>query len=686
VKRAIAILTLSVLTVAAQQPPPDTVIRINVNLVQVDAVVTDAGGKPVVDLKQEDFQVLQDGKPQAITNFSFVDARQAPAATGQAARRDDPPPPPATSYRKRTFRPSGRILALVVDDLGLSFESIAHVRSSLRSFVETRMQPDDLVAVIRTGAGMGSLQQFTSDKQLLLQAIDRVKFNSLGRVGIGTFAPLGSGDAGAGASVSQERQSALAAGSTGAIRYVLEGLRELPGRKSVILFSEDMRIPSGASLKRLTDAANRASVVIHGIDPRGLQYTGVTAADNTMFVSSEQVAKISQERSQYLRDSDQGLYTLASETGGLFFHDSNDVQAALRKAVDDGSGYYLIGYRPDSATFDGKKAQEQFHRVQVRVKRSGLTVRSRGGFMGNSDSEPRPVAHNRQAEIAHALFSPFGAGALHVRLTSLFFHAPGAGSFLSAMLHIDARELRFEEEPDGWHKAVIDLVAMTFGENGQSEDPSDKTFTVRLKGDSYRQALQQGLIYFIHHRVRKPGAYQLRVVLRDAAAHEAGSASQFMEVPDVDQGAFALSGILLHADAQAPRLPPGADLGLDRQDGRMNEIDPRTGPAIRIFKAGMPLAYSYQILNAQPDSGGRPRVESQLRLFRDGQLVYESQPTPLPSGKPQKDPRHLLGGGQLKLGAETVPGDYVLQIVVTDKLVPDKSRTVTQSIDFEIER
>jgi hypothetical protein len=226
---------------------------------------------------------------------------------------------------------------------------------------------------------------------------------------------------------------------------------------------------------------------------------------------------------------------------------------------------------------------------------------------------------------------------------------------------------------------------MTFGESGQTEDRSDKTFTVRLKGDTYRHALKQGLIYTIHHKVKKPGAYQLRVALRDAATHETGFASQFIEVPDVNKGGLALSGIFMQAGPQTSDTPANTDLALNQPEGQMNGADPRVGPAVRIFKPTTPIVYAYQILNAQPDVGKIPHVEAQVSLFKDGERVYQGQPTPLPGTKPQKDPRHVLGGGQLQLGANTTPGDYILQVTVIDRLAPPKNRTATQSIDFEIQ-
>jgi VWFA-related protein len=677
-------LLLATVTALAQNPQPtapDTVIRINVNLVQVDAVVTDSSGKAVRDLKPEDFEVLQDGKRQQITNFSYIsthDPASARPKPAPAAKKGAPPVPPAR-IKPQDIR---RTVALVVDDLGLSFDSIARVRNSLKKFVDTEMLPGDLVAVIRTGAGIGALQQFTADKRMLYAAIDHVKFNGLGRVGVSSFAPLGGGDEGAAAM--QERNEVFSVGTLGAIRYVVNGLRELPGRKSVVLFSENLKLfnADGMSqrvmdeVRHLTDAANRSSVVIYSVDPRGLQVHSLTAADDTRGMSQRQMARVPMQRAAEEFRSRDGMALLAQDTGGLFLYDTNDIDGALRKVIADSEGYYLIGYRPDASTFDPRTGQPKFHKVAVHVKRAGLKVRTRSGFFGNSDRGVAPVAHTRQAEIAHALTSPFFTGKIHVRLTPLFTNGP-KGSFLNTMLYIDGKDLQFDDEPDGWHKAVIDIVAVTFGDNGQPVDSSDRTYTLRVKDDAYQKA-KEGLVYSVSHPVGKPGAYQMRVVVRDATSEEVGSASQFIEAPDVAKGRLTLSSVIVKEQQQAGPATP------DHPEGQVATNNILGSAAVRMFKKGDQIMYGYEILNAEADASHPPQLESQTRLFRDGQQVYEGKPNPLTmNGQP--DLKRLVAGGSMKLGAQIAPGDYVLQVIVTDKLAKEKFRTASQWMDFEVQ-
>ncbi|HEU5239426.1 MAG TPA: VWA domain-containing protein, partial [Pyrinomonadaceae bacterium] len=172
-----------------QKPEDIDVVRITSNLVQVDAIVTDSKGKLVTDLKPEEVEIFEDGHKQKITHFSYY-AAETPAAESPAravAVDKNAPPVPPTRIKPEDVR---RTIAIVVDDLGLSFESTYYVRRALRKFVDEQMQPGDLVAIIRTSGGIGALQQFTADKRQLYAAVERVKWNATGRGGVSAFAPI----------------------------------------------------------------------------------------------------------------------------------------------------------------------------------------------------------------------------------------------------------------------------------------------------------------------------------------------------------------------------------------------------------------------------------------------------------------------------------------------------------------
>src|SRR5262249_2193288 len=145
----------------------------------------------------------------------------------------------------------------------------------------------------------------------------------------------------------------------------------------------------------------------------------------------------------------------------------------------------------------------------------------------------------------------FDTGSLHLRLTSLFSHSDKEGSFLNALLYFDAGELTFTQDADGLRTMMVDIAAVTFDADGHQIEGKDKTWRFRVAAKDYPEIVKQGLVYSMHVPVKTAGAYQMRVVLRDYMNGELGSATQFVEVPDVKSGRLALSGIAL-AGQQTP--------------------------------------------------------------------------------------------------------------------------------------
>jgi VWFA-related protein len=689
---------------AAQEGDLD-VVKITTNLVQIDAVVVDGQGKRVTDLRSDEVEMLENGKPQKITNFSYIEMGSAPVArsTTREGDRSLPPEPP------RKLRPDEvhRTIALVVDDLGLSFESAHFMRQALKKFLDQQMQPNDLVAIIRTAGGIGALQQFTSDKRQLYSAVEKVKWYPFGRAGVGAFAPISNTElppapnedpdgTTAEEDLNQFREDLFAVGTLGALNYVVRGLRELPGRKSVILFSDGLRIfnrsdPAGSSrilfaMRRLLDLANRASVVINTMDARGLQVLGLTAADSTVQLSRAEVEeRLSRRRSDFW-DSQEGLDYLASQTGGLAIRNSNDLSGGIKRIVEDQTGYYLIGYRPDDSTFDRVNGRTKFHRVSLKIKRPGkYKVRMRSGFFGVSDENLQPPQQTPQQQLVGALVSPFSASGVQLRLTSLFANDAKVGSIMHSFLHVKTSDLTFTRDTDGTQKAVFDILAITFGDNGTILDQAGITQTINLKDAAFERVLKGGLTYNLRVPVKKSGAYQLRTALRDHGSGRVGSATQFIDVPDFKKDRLTTSGLLLKGmplDQYSKTLATTAFSGSG--DNAAQETDPRATTAVRQFRSGTALVYAFMIYNAKIDKAtGKPQLKTQVRLFRDGEMIFSGNDTPFDPAT-QTDLRRLGAGGAILLGTVMKPGEYVFQIVVTDLLANDKRRTTTQWMDFEI--
>jgi hypothetical protein len=377
------------------------------------------------------------------------------------------------------------------------------------------------------------------------------------------------------------------------------------------------------------------------------------------------------------------------------------VAEGVRAVLQDQKSFYLIGYQPDAATFDQTTGAPRFHELSVRVKRPGLSVRTRNGFYGIPEEAARPTRRTRGEQLYGAITSPFSSGELRVRLTSLFANDAVAGSFMRSLLHIDAGNLTFAKEADGTYSAGIDVLAVTFGDAGQVINEVNRTDTVRVEAKNYEALVRYGFDYIVNVPVVKPGAYQLRLAVRDVASERVGSASQFIEVPNLGDNRLALSGIVLSGDdlpaapkegANTPGPFTGALLGASPEQkagapsatAPASQPDAHAGPATRRLRRGAELFYNFAVYNARSKgAGAQPQLSSQVRLFRDGRQLFAGKTMPIEIGE-QRDMKRLLAGGRMKLGAGAVPGEYVLQIVVTDTSPGERPRVASQWIDFEI--
>jgi len=472
-------------------------------------------------------------------------------------------------------------------------------------------------------------------------------------------------------------------------------LKDLPGRKGILLVSDGFRIYSKEDpgrnfqarerLFRLIDQANRASVVIYTMNATGLQTLSFTAADDLSGRDTQQLQDALSARRDEAFETQEGLDFLARETGGIPIRNTNDLSGGIRRVLEDQKGFYLIGYRPDEMTFDKRTGRRTYHKLTLKVTRPGkFSVRMRNGFYGVSD-EDKPVRRTLAQQLYDALASPFGSTGVHVQLTSLFANDIKAGTYMRSVLYVDTRDLTFTEEVNHTHKSTFDVLAITFGDNGVPLDQIGRTYVIQLPDDVYKRTLRDGLVYYVTVPVKKPGAYQLRMSFRDTASERIGSASQFIDVPDIKKNRLTLSSVVLRGTLpNANRTNPNpADAPPQDQEG-LDNGSAEASPAVRHFRHGMMLTYGVYIYNARLDKADNlPKLTTQVQLFRDGKPVFTGKENPL-QVKDAADWKRIMAGGALQLGTDLPAGDYVLQITVTDALADQKHRTATQWMDFTV--
>ena len=686
IKETLALLLLFCVfvTAAAQTKPAappepqkpsdeDDVVRITTNLVQVDAVVT-KGGKVVPNLTADDFEIYEDGRKQTITSFAFIS--NVPKATAEPAPEERkttgavPPPPRLQPNDPR------RTVALVVDDLGLSAESLNQVRKQLRKFIAEEVQATDLVAVVRTGGELGALQQFTNDKRLLNRAVDRLRWNMCSRTGVHVLPRVLQNP------TVLEDPELNCGGITifktmKALRFILDALGQLPGRKSMVLLSDSLPVESqelrfenealntfpntrmyAGLLQKLAEKAIRSSVVIYAVDTQGLQYTGLTAADNvpvTRATMNSRTDNMMSTRSYLLWRRAEGGDLIARQTGGFQVRNSNDFQ--LDRILEDQSGYYLLGYRPTSETFN-----RRFHHIKAKVKRSGMTLRTRYGFFGVSEDEVRPTQVLNPTSTNLALASPFGAEDIEVNLTSFFTNDKVKGLTVRSFVYVDAKGVKFEDA-NGRHEASLELHGVIFGDNGTVVEQVSHGVTLSLSESDYLQAVQNGMALKLDIPVKRPGSYQVRIAARDKNTAKIGSAGEFVEVPDLNKKRMAVSGIVL-----------GTTDGFSGRD--VNQIIEH--PGTRSVEPNSDLHFAFVAYNTTSANN----LVMEAKLFRDGKNVYSGPEMPINAAH-EIDPNRLLVISSVRLGQDLGVGNYYLQVVLTDKSVK-KAIPVVQWINFDI--
>ena len=721
---SLSFILISFFPLTAQQPsatPPkdDQVVKISTALIQIDVTVTDGNGKIVTGLAPADFEIFENGVRQNISNLSFISktAGGASIVSDKAATED-----PAMAPRPIMAGQVRRTIAIVVDDLNLSFASIYYTRQALEKFVDRQMDAGDLVAIIRTGGGVGALQQFTSDKRILHAAIDKIRWNPASNVD--PIPPVESDGqditertrletnalaSAIGAKISGRQRPNLttdkakdynqsknqkefedgvkAVNSLNAVKYVIEGMNELPGRKSMMMFSDGLRVGSESTLSRtdsvlarlrtIADIAYRSSVVVYTFDTRGMQSLDYQASDNTTEMHEKIRDEKIAERIANFKAGQDGLAYFAAQTGGKSLFNSNDISGGLQRVLDEQTGYYLIGYIPDSETFDPIK--RKFNKLEVKVKRPGLKVSYRSGFFNSGATlaaAPNPAFDKK---IANALMSPFAVNEITLNINALYADDPVDGAYIRSFLHIDARNLTFTDEADGWKTSTFDVAAVTFGDNGVPAENKESKYTIRTKGPTYDSMLKNGFVYVLMMPVKMPGVYQYRVAVRDTVSGKVGSASQVVEIPNLIKQGLTISSLAV--EGITPTIWQNITQGkVGNNPGQMHVASTLLYDTVmKQFVAGNVLRYGFEVYNAKLDAL-TPRLETQVKILQNNKVVVEGAVNKFDAST-QTDMRHIKISSAVML-RETLPvGDYVLQVIVNDTV--GKKRAV-QIFPFEI--
>ncbi|MEZ5292102.1 MAG: VWA domain-containing protein [Vicinamibacterales bacterium] len=639
---------------------PAITFRAEVNYVEVDARVLDAQGAFVPDLKAEDFQVLEDGKPQTLSAFSFVNMpveRQARPLFANA------PIEPDVSNNIAGY--DGRVYVIVLDDQHTHPLRSARTKAAARRFVERYIGANDVAAVVYTSGRSDAAQEFTNSQGRLLKAVDgfvgrKLRSSTLERLDE-EQRTRGIRDAGDPIRDMQDPERAMVARTTlDSIKSLATYLGGISGRrKAIIYFSEGIdydiydifNTSGGASSviqasRDAVAAATRANVAIYGIDPRGLGALGDDMIEVQDFPTDPSLNLGPSSFNNEVRLSQDSLRVLSDETGGFAIVNQNDLGAAFERVVQDNSRYYLIGYYSNNERRDGK-----FRKIEVRVSRPGLTVRSRKGYVaarGRADNDK--TDGRTPPELRAAMLSPLPTAALPMALGAAVFKGPaGKGAVVISTL-LGARDLDLVEK-GGTFNNSLELLVSASDYRGKQFPGDGTTLNLALKPESVPR-LRAGGFRVLTELDLPPGRYQLRVAAREGNTKRAGSVVYDLDVPDYSKEKLVVSGLAI-TSATAGLVPTA------RPKDPLAKMLPGPMTTHREFVVGDELAVFTEVYDNTNRSAHKVEIVASLRS-EGGQSVFTT--------REERDSSELAGGpggygflAKVPL-TDVPPGVYVLRI------------------------
>jgi len=520
-----------------------TPLRATTRLVQVSVVVHDKKGEPVGGLAKSDFVVLDDRRPQEIQTFS-MQTNQVPVGR--------PASLPPDTYTNRLLERAGvptSVTVILLDGLNTKFENQSSARRQVVQFLK-QIRPEDHVAIYSLGRDLRVLQDFTNDSSSLLAALQNYKGQYTPSLDASTpeVADTGSTTTDEFLNNAFEQEADFYVRdrvdkTVDALIDIAHHVGTLPGRKNLVWVSGsfpfsvgfDNSVPQyGASVTNLPDpheffngeileaarAVTDADLVIYPVDARGLidgALGNQTAAANPWGGSAVACARAmgSRDSSPFPGadpDTFATMNSLANETGGKAYYNSNDIFHSIREAIDDSDITYELGYYPGGVKWDGS-----FHAIKVEVKRPGVRVRSRTGYYAMPEPQLTPQA--RQSIIAATATSPLEATQIGVRATVVGYSLQGERN-LKLVIAFDPKEFRFEEKDSRWSDSV-DGVYIELDNKGQISHAIDETYQLNFEPARFQEFCREGIRYPKEIPI-VPGAIELRVILRDTATGNIG--------------------------------------------------------------------------------------------------------------------------------------------------------------------
>jgi len=554
--------TESAKEISTRDVEPAFKLQVERNLVVVRVVVRNDKGATVDTLRKEDFQLFDRGKPQTISHFSVE--KPALKVAAKTPEKKPEPEPDAEITEESAISPSAarRFLGVYFDDVSTSYQDLIRSRDAADHYLSTSLQAGDRVGlftasgqnqvdftddvakvhqalfdlrprpVVGKDTSCGAIPPYEAylifdqhDEQALQVATDEILTCQWGGNTAYLQQAQSEAEANAGRSLTLSETESRAA--LRGIELLVRGMASLPGQRSVVIVSAGFLTDTlHYELDNIIDRALRSNVIVSALDARGL-YTDATLDVTERSIASSTNPSTWGRKSLMLTDSanrqTDGIRTIALDTGGTFFNNSNDLEAGFHRAAALPQAYYVLAFSPQNLKLDGG-----FHPIKVKlVARTDLTLQARRGYY--APRKPDDPTVQEKEEIQEAVFSQDEMHELPIEVHTQFFMKTESDAQLAVLTRLDLHQVHFSKQEDR-NVDNLTFVIAVFDRDGHLVSGQEKALQLKLRDQTLERYLQTGISLKLSFDV-KPGTYLVRSVVRESEGGQISSLNRTVEIP-----------------------------------------------------------------------------------------------------------------------------------------------------------
>ena len=685
-RRTFAFSLTLILAASAQQPqqapknqqPGAFRFRVETEIVLVNAVVRDKQGAPITDLKAADFTLLEDGKPQRILSFDYENldttplAPPAPVQQTVAPSAPTPPPKPILTAKDADKELSNkRVMVLFFDLSSMNPDELQRSVEAARKYLQNRMTAADMIAVVSLASSLRLDQDFTGDRARLLRVLNR--FSHAEGQGMENGATGDADDIEESGNAYTPDETEYNQFNTDrkleALQSVCQVLAKFNQKKSIIYFSGGVTqtgIENQSALRVATNAAVRANVAIYTMDSRGLtaQPPGGSAQSASLRGTGMYSGAASQNQFDQNFASQETLSTLAGDTGGKAFLDTNDLGQIFDRVQKDTSVYYVLGYKSSNPLRDGR-----YRHIQLKLNRPGLRVEYRKGYYAPKDYR-HFNAEDKERQLEDELASEFSSTDVAVYLAASYFRLEESRFYVPVSIVVPGSQIPFTRGGDK-EKATLDVIGQVLDE--LKRQVGSVRETVKLAVDA-SQEVQHKNVQYTTGFILGPGKYILKFVVRENESGRIGSFETDFTVPDIRKAPVRMSSIVLASQrkentkkTQSPLVHNGSELvpniaHVFTPDQHLYVLYEVYEPAKD--KTPPPVSPDSQNKEKAPPIRNPVRLLTSLQFFNGKIKAFE---TPLVEARQLNAPQRKAAVFQFDVPlTQLKPGLYICQVSVID--------------------